>query len=146
MRFVLTTDQLNGLKGHVYRSQGTSILEALVLKRFWRWLVTFLPFSIAPNLITFTGFIIAMVSSLCVLLPDLNAEGKVRERGRGRGREREGEGEGRGRGGGGGGGGVEGESESEEIVCMYFIVGTTMDLSILCCRSIHISDTGWYGW
>lgn len=78
MRFVLTPAQLNGLKSHEYRSQGESILETLVLKRFWRWLVAFLPLSIAPNTITFTGFIIAMVTSLAVVLQDLNAEGKVR--------------------------------------------------------------------
>lgn len=77
MRFVLTPVQLNGLKNHEYRSQGTSILESLILKRFWRWLVSLLPLSVAPNLITFTGFIIAMVTSMVVVLPDLNAEGKA---------------------------------------------------------------------
>lgn len=79
MRFVLTPIQLNGLKNHEYRSQGSSILESLVLKRFWKWLVTFLPDYIAPNLITFTGFVIAMATSLAVVLQDLNAEGKVGE-------------------------------------------------------------------
>ena len=78
MRFVLTAAQLDGLKTHVYRSQGTSLLESLALKRFWRWLVSFLPLSVAPNLITFSGFIIAMATSLAVIVPDLNAEGKVR--------------------------------------------------------------------
>ena len=81
MWFVLTPAQLNGLKTHEYRSQGVSILENLALKQFWRWLVTFLPVSVAPNLITFTGFLIAMATSLAVVLQDLNAEGKVRRRG-----------------------------------------------------------------
>ena len=78
--FALTSAQLSGLKSHEYRSQGVSVLESLALKRFWRWLVTFLPRSVAPNLITFTGVVIAMVTSLAVVLPDLNAEGKVRVR------------------------------------------------------------------
>ena len=78
MWFVLTPAQLNGLKSHEYRSQGISVLESLGLKRFWRWLVSFLPRSIAPNLITFIGFVIAMATSLAVVLPDCNAEGKVR--------------------------------------------------------------------
>ena len=77
MRFVLSPAQLQGLKIHEYRSQGSSLLESLALKRFWRWLVSFLPLSVAPNIITFTGFIIAMATSLVVVLPDLNAEGKV---------------------------------------------------------------------
>ena len=82
MRFVLTQAQLEGLKTHVYRSQGVSLIESLVLKRLWRWLVSLLPSSLAPNLITFAGFVIAMATSLAVILPDLNAEGKVRrERG-----------------------------------------------------------------
>lgn len=77
MRFVLTPDQLNGLKNHEYRCQGSSVLESLVLKKFWKWLVTFLPLYIAPNLITFIGFVIAMTTSLAVVLQDVNAEGKV---------------------------------------------------------------------
>ncbi|CAI8024167.1 Homeodomain-interacting protein kinase 2 [Geodia barretti] len=77
MRFVLTQAQLEGLKTHVYRSQGVSLIESLVLKRLWRWLVSLLPSSLAPNLITFAGFVIAMATSLAVILPDLNAEGKT---------------------------------------------------------------------
>lgn len=79
MRFLLTQPQLEGLKTHVYRSQGISLIESLVLKRFWRWLVSFLPLTIAPNVITFSGFLIAMATSLAVIFSDLNAEGKVRK-------------------------------------------------------------------
>ena len=80
MRFLLSPAQLEGLKTHVYRSQGVSLLESLALRRFWRWLVSFLPLSLAPNLITFSGFLVAMATALPVVIPDPNGEGKVRER------------------------------------------------------------------
>ena len=73
----LTAYQRKKLKEHQYRSEGVSLLEQLFLKRFWRWLVLKFPMWVAPNTITLIGFVIMLVTTLCVLLQDLNCEGKV---------------------------------------------------------------------
>ena len=74
---ILTTSQRKKLKEHQYRSEGVSIFEQLFLKRFWKWLVLKFPTWVAPNTITLTGFIIMFITTLCILLQDLNCEGKV---------------------------------------------------------------------
>lgn len=73
----LTAYQRKKLKEHQYRSEGVSLLEQLFLKRFWRWLVLKFPMWLAPNTITLTGFVVMLITTLCVLLQDLNCEGKV---------------------------------------------------------------------
>ena len=77
MRTILTPLQRKKLKEHVYRSEGIGIIEALVLKKFWAWLVLKFPLWLAPNLMTMIGFIVTLVGALCVILQDLNCEGKV---------------------------------------------------------------------
>ena len=74
----LSAYQRKKLKEHQYHSEGVSLFEQLFLKRFWRWLVTKFPMWVAPNTITLTGFVIMLFTTLCVLLQDLNCEGKVR--------------------------------------------------------------------
>lgn len=118
MRFLLTQPQLEGLKTHVYRSQGISLIESLVLKRFWRWLVSFLPLTVAPNVITFSGFLIAMATSLAVIFPDLNAEGKVRK----------------------------GEEQFDNLLPFPLpLTGSAVGLHLLCCWALHLPDLGWNG-
>ncbi len=74
----LTEAQKRNLKDHVYKSQGYSLLEQLFLNRFWSSLVTMLPIWLAPNLITFVGFIIGLGGALSVILQDWNCIGQVR--------------------------------------------------------------------
>ena len=74
----LTNEQKRGLKEHVYRSQGCSLLEDLLLKHFWTWLVTKFPRWLAPNLITLIGFAVTVASTLSVLLQDMGCQGVVR--------------------------------------------------------------------
>ena len=73
----LSAYQRKKLKEHKYRSEGVSLFEQLFLKRFWRWLVMKFPMWVAPNTITLTGFVIMIFTTFCVLLQDLNCEGKV---------------------------------------------------------------------
>lgn len=40
----------------------TSILSVYVMHPFWNWLVQFFPRWIAPNLLTFTGFLLTVVN------------------------------------------------------------------------------------
>lgn len=73
-RFYLEPAQLERLKQHKYQSQGTSMVEP-VMQIFWRWLVTKVPLWVAPNLITFVGLIINVVTTAPIVILDPNAEG-----------------------------------------------------------------------
>lgn len=77
MRRILTSTQRLKLKEHRYQSEGCSIIEELLLKYFWNWLVEKFPLWLAPNLITFVGFVITVAGTLSVMLQDMNCEGKV---------------------------------------------------------------------
>jgi len=77
MNSLLTPDQLQKLREHQYRSQGTSVSE-VIMQPYWRWLVTKVPLWVAPNLITFVGLLINLFTSLLVVLCDPNSEGTVR--------------------------------------------------------------------
>ena len=82
MKSVLTETQLRNLKEHKYSCQGISIVEQY-LQPIWRELVEKLPLWVAPNLITFTGLMVNLVSTAFIVVQDPNGEGKVR-RGEGR--------------------------------------------------------------
>ena len=77
MKEVLTPYQQEMLKKHVYKSQGCSITETLILKHFWNWLTAQFPIWLAPNTITLVGLAITITTTLSVILQDLNCEGKV---------------------------------------------------------------------
>ena len=103
---ILSSHQREMLKEHVYRSEGCSITETLVLKHFWNWLTARFPLWLAPNAITLAGLMVTLSTTLSVILHDLNCAGVVSLRGgEGEGgREVEGREGGReGREGGGGG-------------------------------------------
>ena len=72
----LSPDQLQRLKEHQYRSQGTSLSEVF-MQPYWRWLVTKVPLWVAPNLITFVGLVMNLFTTVLVVLFDLNSEGAV---------------------------------------------------------------------
>ena len=72
----LTLAQLQRLKEHKYSSQGTSLTEPL-MQVFWRWLVTKVPLWVAPNLITFVGLVVNILTTAPVLVVDYNVDGVV---------------------------------------------------------------------
>ncbi len=74
---ILTDNHLRGLKDHKYKAEGVSISE-IVLQPFWRYVVELVPLWVAPNLLTFAGLVVNVITTLLVLLLDLRAEGKVR--------------------------------------------------------------------
>lgn len=49
------------------------------MQPFWCWLVTKVPLWLAPNLITFIGLVINIITTFPVLLLDRNAQGLVSE-------------------------------------------------------------------
>ena len=73
---VFTELQLARLKEHKYSVSGSSFMEP-ALQVYWRWLVTKLPLWLAPNLITFLGLLINLVTSVTLMVLDPQAEGKV---------------------------------------------------------------------
>ena len=75
---VLSSYQRETLRSHVYKTEGCSLIESLLLNHFWSWLTTKFPLWLAPNTITFIGFISTLLATLCVVLNDLNCEGTVR--------------------------------------------------------------------
>ena len=77
MGMVLTSFQRDNLRKHVYKSEGGSLVEDLVLRYFWDWLTARFPLWLAPNTITFIGFLVTLATSLCLILQDLGCEGKV---------------------------------------------------------------------
>ena len=73
---VLSAVQLRGIKGHAYSAQGISILDRF-LQPFWNWLVTLIPLWVAPNLVTFVGLIVNMVTIIPIIYADPNCMGEV---------------------------------------------------------------------
>lgn len=73
---VLTELQLERLKEHKYSVSGSSMMEP-PLQVYWRWLVTKLPLWLAPNLITFIGMLLNVVTTLILMVLDPQAAGKV---------------------------------------------------------------------
>ncbi|KAG5879527.1 hypothetical protein JTB14_029893 [Gonioctena quinquepunctata] len=53
----LTKDHLTGFDNYKYSCKDTGPLSLYLMHPFWNWVVQFCPRSIAPNLLTFTGFL-----------------------------------------------------------------------------------------
>ncbi|XP_057379785.1 cholinephosphotransferase 1-like isoform X1 [Daphnia carinata] len=70
---VLDTTQLKRLKEHKYSCTSSSVLEPL-LQPWWNWVVQCLPLWLAPNLITITGLILNILTSLVLVY--YNPDGK----------------------------------------------------------------------
>ncbi|CAM44373.1 putative choline/ethanolamine phosphotransferase (CEPT) [Leishmania braziliensis MHOM/BR/75/M2904] len=58
---------LPNLKKYKYSSTDFSIMSRYVLQRYWNFLVNLVPMTVAPNCITFTGFLIGMSSAVMLL-------------------------------------------------------------------------------
>ncbi|XP_041988733.1 ethanolaminephosphotransferase 1 [Aricia agestis] len=61
---ILSQEQLEGFSKYKYNSIDTSILSNYVMHPFWNWCVQFCPMWIAPNLLTFTGFLLTVLNFL----------------------------------------------------------------------------------
>ena len=72
----LSPPQLERLKRHQYCSKGRSLSE-IFMQPYWRWLVTKVPLWVAPNLLTFVGLVLNMLTTMPVALGDMNMEGAV---------------------------------------------------------------------
>ncbi|XP_045768580.1 ethanolaminephosphotransferase 1 [Maniola jurtina] len=60
----LSKDKLEGFEKYKYNSIDTSILSNYVMHPFWNWCVQFCPVWVAPNLLTFTGFLLTVLNFL----------------------------------------------------------------------------------
>ncbi|XP_058818033.1 ethanolaminephosphotransferase 1 isoform X2 [Topomyia yanbarensis] len=58
----LNEAHLRGFEKYKYNCVDTSILSVHVMHPFWNWLVQYCPRWIAPNLLTFTGFLLTVVN------------------------------------------------------------------------------------
>ncbi|CAG9584145.1 putative choline/ethanolamine phosphotransferase (CEPT) [Leishmania major strain Friedlin] len=58
---------LPNLRKYKYSSTDLSIVSRYVLQRYWNFVVNLVPMTIAPNCITFTGFLIGMSSTALLL-------------------------------------------------------------------------------
>ena len=62
--FMFNQEELEYAKNHKYSGTDDSLLVKYFLKFIWNFIVDYLPLWLAPNLITFIGFIIALISFL----------------------------------------------------------------------------------
>lgn len=76
----LTPPQLEKLKAHKYNASGSSLSEVF-MQPYWRWLVTKVPLWVAPNLLTFSGLLLNLLTTLPVVMWDMNMMGVVSGRG-----------------------------------------------------------------
>ncbi|RUP48453.1 choline ethanolaminephosphotransferase [Jimgerdemannia flammicorona] len=63
----------NNLSNYRYSGVDKSLVSRYVLSKYWSWLVTFFPLTVAPNLITLSGLICILFNILTLLYyaPDL---------------------------------------------------------------------------
>lgn len=74
---ILTPAQLKRLSEHKYNSCGSTLLDP-VLQPYWNWLVTKLPLWLAPNLMTISGLIITIITTLILVYYSPDAQQEVR--------------------------------------------------------------------
>ena len=72
----LTAEQIEGLKRHKYAREGISFLGPY-MDHFWWKLARNVPLWVTPNLLTLTGLVINIASTLLVIILDYNAQGNV---------------------------------------------------------------------
>eukprot|EP00049_Salpingoeca_infusionum_P006185 m.102471 g.102471 ORF g.102471 m.102471 type:complete len:398 (-) comp13223_c2_seq2:1648-2841(-) len=64
--YVLTQAQCDGIKHHEYAVRGKSIMDE-ALQPWFNWLVEQVPMWVAPNLITFVGLMVNLISNLLLV-------------------------------------------------------------------------------
>jgi len=57
-----TAEEVQSAREYKYSGKSDSILLKLCYTRWWNWLITFIPLWVAPNLITFVGFLLEILS------------------------------------------------------------------------------------
>ncbi|XP_055685158.1 ethanolaminephosphotransferase 1 isoform X1 [Lutzomyia longipalpis] len=62
----LSDAHLKGFERYKYSSVDTSLLSVYVMHPFWNWCVKFFPRWLAPNLITFTGFLLTVATFILI--------------------------------------------------------------------------------
>ncbi|KFM82416.1 Cholinephosphotransferase 1, partial [Stegodyphus mimosarum] len=74
-RDILSPVQLKRLSDHKYSSSGRTLLDPIV-QPFWNWLVQKLPLWLAPNLMTISGLLINILTSVILICysPDATQE------------------------------------------------------------------------
>lgn len=72
---LLSPGQLKRLGDHIYKYDSVSLMDPL-LQPFWNWLVSKVPLWLAPNLITVSGLIVNIITTLILVWysPDARAE------------------------------------------------------------------------
>lgn len=72
---LLSPGQLKRLGDHIYKYDSVSLMDPL-LQPFWNWLVSKVPLWFAPNLITVSGLIVNIITTLILVWysPDARAE------------------------------------------------------------------------
>lgn len=68
----VTQDQLAGFDKYKYSAVDTNPLSVYVMHPFWNFVVKFLPTWLAPNLITFTGFMLLVLNFLMLSFYDFD--------------------------------------------------------------------------
>ncbi|CAH1126507.1 unnamed protein product [Ceutorhynchus assimilis] len=71
----LDQEHLNGFDNYKYNCKDTGLLSIYVMHPFWDWVVQYCPKNIAPNLLTFSGFLctVAMYLMFCIMDYDFTA-------------------------------------------------------------------------
>lgn len=72
---ILSDNQLRRLIEHKYQSTGTTLLDPF-MQRFWNWFVLRIPITIAPNVLTITGLLVNVATTLVLIFysPDARQE------------------------------------------------------------------------
>jgi hypothetical protein len=79
MKPILSKTQLKNLDAHKYSASGSTLLDPL-FQPYWNWLVLQIPLYIAPNLLTITGLIVNVVTSVILMLYSPNIDQPVRKK------------------------------------------------------------------
>ena len=61
---VFTPDEVENIKAYKYNGSDKSICVKLFLRKYWDYLITFFPMTIAPNMITLIGFLCEFITFL----------------------------------------------------------------------------------
>ncbi|XP_050318348.1 ethanolaminephosphotransferase 1 isoform X1 [Bactrocera neohumeralis] len=75
----LTESHLKGFDRYKYSSIDTGYISVYIMHPFWNWCVQFLPKWLAPNLITFTGFLLTVVNFILIAYYDWDFQGANHE-------------------------------------------------------------------
>ncbi|CAH1114558.1 unnamed protein product [Psylliodes chrysocephalus] len=68
----LTKEHLIGFDNYKYNCIDNGVLSIYVMHPFWNWVVKYCPRSIAPNLLTFTGFLFTVATYIYFAFLDYN--------------------------------------------------------------------------